>query len=78
MLAFWVFGLVFVACEFGERMTDQFESYGEELERCDWNLLPIEMQRMYLIFLTDTQQIKTIQCYFGIVCSRETYKKVHF
>lgn len=76
MVMYWGCGIVFIACEFGERMTNDFERFDEELERCGWHLLPIELQRMYLIFLSNTQQPKTVHCYGGLVCSRETYKKV--
>lgn len=76
ILIFWVLGTIFIDCEFGEKMTNQFEMFGEELERCDWLLLSIEMREVYLIFLLDTQQPKTIHGYGGIVCSRDTYKKV--
>lgn len=54
----------------------QFEIFGKEFDRCDWYALPIELQRIYLISLSDTQQPETIQSFGGIVCSRDSYKKV--
>lgn len=57
-------------------MTNQFEQFGLEFGRCEWNNLPIELQRMYLISLSDTQQPKNIQTYSGIMCTRDTFKKV--
>lgn len=62
----------------GERVTSQFEMFGEELKRCDWYLISNEMQQMYLIFMVDTQQPKNIHCYGGIQCIRETFKQVLF
>ena len=76
IFAFMTIVSCFVMCESGEQVTDKFEQFGEEFERCDWYKLPIEIQRMYLIFLSDTQQPKTIQSYGGVVCSRETCKRV--
>lgn len=76
LLVPWVFVLFFLSCEPGERVTSQFELFGEELDRCNWYALPIKMQRIYLIFLCDSQQLRDIQGYGGIVCSRETFKKV--
>lgn len=74
----WGFGIIFIACEYGERMTDHFEKFDEKLGRCDFYKLPIEIQRMYLIFSSDTQQMRTVHCYGGVICSREIYKKVQF
>ena len=71
-----VFGYNFVICELGERVTDQFDQFGEELAQCEWNELPIEMQRMYLIFLSDTKHRLNIRSYGGIICTRETFKMV--
>ena len=69
-----VFG--FVVCESGERVTNQFDMIDDELGRCDWHKLPIKMQKMYLIFRSDTQQSKNITSYGNIVCTRETFKRV--
>lgn len=73
---FWVCVLNFSICELGEQVNHQFEIFGEELERCNWNNLPTELQRMYLIFLSDIQQPVNIQSYGGIICSRDTFEKV--
>lgn len=71
-----VFEFLFMLCEPGERVTNQFEMFGEELERCNWYKLSIEMQRIYLTFLVNTQQNLNIECYGGIQCTRETLKMV--
>lgn len=71
-----VFGFIIILCEPGERVTNQFEMFGEELERRTWYKLPIDMQRIYVIFLVNTQQDLSIECYGGTQCTRETLKKV--
>lgn len=76
VLTLWVFGVLFLFCELGQRVTIQFDMFGDEFDRCDWQALPIGMQRMYLMFLADTQQSKYISCFFNIQCTRETFKKV--
>lgn len=64
-------------CEPGQRVTNQFECFGAEFGRCKWNKLPIEIQRVYLIFLTDTQQPKILQSFGGMhKCTRDTFKQV--
>lgn len=76
MIASWMFELLFAICELGERVTIGFESFGDELERCDWYKLPTKMQRMHLMFLVDTQQPVNIECFGNILCTRDTFKKV--
>lgn len=76
LVGFCVYGTLFLICELGERTCISFELIGDELERCDWYKLPIEMHRMYLIFLSDSQQEKNVACYFNLVLTRETFEKV--
>lgn len=67
---------VMLLCEPCAQMTNQFNLFGDELGRADWYLLPIEMQRTYLIFLSDTQSPMKISSYANITCERETSKSV--
>lgn len=57
-------------------MTDKFEVFGEKIAACNWYLLPIEMQRMYLIFLANVQNPILMTSYGGITCERGTSKRV--
>lgn len=57
-------------------MTNQFEGFNVELSQCDWYLLSIEMRRMYVIFVSDTQHSIKILSYANIACERDTSKKV--
>lgn len=76
MLMLWIIGLNFAICEPGERVTNQFDQFDMKLGRCEWHKLPVEMQRMYLIFVSDTQQPKNLQSYGGIAATRDTFKTV--
>ena len=77
VIAIMTFIFISIACEPGERVTTAFERFDEELERCDWHLLPIEMQKMlYFTFLIDTQQPINVKCYGNIFCTRDTSKRV--
>lgn len=67
---------VFLVCEPGARVTTQFELFEREMGELDWYLLSIEMRRMYMVFLSDTQQPKQLSSYGNIICERETPKKV--
>lgn len=63
-------------CEPATRMSNHFDKFDEELHQCDWYLLPIELRRMYMVFLSETQNSIQITSYGGITCERETTKKV--
>lgn len=75
-LILWLSIFNLVIFEPGERVTEQFDRFDLEFSRCEWENLTIKMQRMYLTFLSDTQQPKNLQCYGGIMCTRETFKQV--
>lgn len=72
----WTTIYIFLLCEPGERITIGFEDFSDELSGCDWYLLPIEMQRMYAIFLSDTQNPVKMESFANILCERETSKTV--
>lgn len=72
-----VFGLIFLMCEPGERVSTQFQLFDDELVRCNWYKLSIKLRQMYLIFLSDTEQPMNIVSYGGIQCTRETSKNVN-
>lgn len=71
-----VFKYIFLLCEPGQRMINRFDKFDNELVEFDWYLLPIEMQPMYMIFVSTTQNPLKVSSYGGIMCERETAKKV--
>lgn len=73
----WSFVAIFLICEFGGMVTDRFEKFYDDLCQCNWYLYPMEIQRIYLIFMVNAQQPTMIQGFANIVCTREYYKKVH-
>lgn len=77
MVVLWVYGFNLIVCEPGERVTNRFDRFSLKFGECDWSKLPLDVQRMYLIALSDTQQPKNIHSYGGIICTRDTFKEVH-
>ena len=74
-----VFGLIFIACELNQRLTDKFDQFDDTLWEIKWYLFPTKFQRFYLIFGSNTQQPVYIRGYGSIFFTRETFKKViHF
>lgn len=68
--------IVFVVCEFGQRLTDQFEMFDEKLSLCKWYLFPFELQQMFLIVMSNTQQLTCLHGYGNIPCTRDSFKEV--
>lgn len=60
----------------GMMMTNQFERFGIAFTRCDWYLLPIQIQRMCVTFVVDIQTPVNISSYGDIPCERNTSKLV--
>lgn len=77
-VAGWTFATVFAICELGENVTHRFNVFDEKLDDSDWFLYPIEMQRLFLIFLSGSQQPTIIQGYANTVCTRVAFKNVRF
>lgn len=69
-------GFLFILCEPGHYCTIKFETLQDELGWCDWYALPIKLQKIYLIFLSNTQNNVKITGFGGITCERDTLKKV--
>lgn len=67
---------IFLTCEHGTKIASQFAELSDERNRCDWYLLPIAIQRIYLVFLSDPQNPITIQSDANIISERETAMKV--
>lgn len=74
----WMFGIMFLYCEVGERVTHQFSVFHERLCFSDWFLFPLEMKRMFVIMLSNTHESIIIQGYANTDCTREAFKKVWF
>lgn len=72
----WSFAAIFLFCEFGEKVTERFEKFHDELWQCDWYLCSAEIQRIYLLFMVDVQQLALFKGYANIRCTREMFKKV--
>lgn len=75
-VSIWMVIFLSIICEPGARVTNQFEVFENELSQSDWYLLSIAMQRMYVIFLLDTQNPVEMLSYANIPCGRDTLKKV--
>ena len=67
---------LFIYCEFGEQVTYEFNMFHEKLCHCRWYSFPIELQRMFLITLSGTEEPAVIQGFASTTCTRDAFKQV--
>lgn len=72
----WSFVVIFCVCEFGHQLTQEFEMFDEKLCQFNWYLLPIELQRMFVIVMANAQQPNVMQGFGNIQCTRDSFKQV--
>lgn len=73
----WVLFLLFVACELGERVSNEFDGFDDDVSALNWYRFPKKIWRVVPMIMTDTQKAVRLNC-FGknITCTREIYQKV--
>lgn len=50
----------------------------DKLYQCNWHLFPIEIQRMLVIVMTNTQRPSTVHGFANTFCTRDAFKGVKF
>lgn len=76
ILVLWVFTLLFIFCDFGQKLINQFESFEYKIYRCKWYLFPMKMQQSFVFGMMNVQQLAVVEGFGNIELSRETSKKV--
>lgn len=73
----WVLFLLFVACELGERVSNEFDELDDEIYHFNWYKFPQNVCRTLPMIQMCTQQPVRINV-FGkrITCTREIFQKV--
>lgn len=74
--ASYAVGLIFVACELGQRISDAFEEICDMIEKFNWYSFPDELKTNLTTILIVAQQPVEIECFGSIACSRFSFKKV--
>ena len=74
--ACYAFGMVFMICELGQRISNAFEEIDDVIAQFNWYLFSDELKRMLPIILMNTQAPVVFECFGSISCSREAFKKV--
>lgn len=66
------------SCEFGEMLTNRFETFNDALGQCNWHSFPIEMQRMFVMVMVNAQQPTIVRGYGNTPCARTAFKNVQY
>lgn len=74
----YAFGILFVSCELGQRITIAFDGCSNMINQFEWYLFPANVQRMLPIIMNFTQQPIVVKCFGSAACDRETFKYVSF
>lgn len=72
----YAFGIVYTTCEIGERLCGSFNKISVVIDRLNWYLLPIKVQKMLHVIILIVQCPVTLECFGSISCLREAFKKV--
>lgn len=72
----WAVGIVFAACELGQRFSNAFEEVDDVVSQMDWYLLPIKIKRMLITVMIHSQRPCAVEFFGSISCSREQFKSV--
>lgn len=54
----------------------QFNRFDDVLNECKWYLFPIDVKRIFLIFICETQQLTLFRGYGNIECTRQAFERV--
>lgn len=73
---FWSVTCIFLYCEFGDRVTNEFEELNDAIDQLKWYDFPIEIQRMMPIIMILAQKPVEIRGYGNIACARHVFLKV--
>lgn len=67
---------LFLYCYFGKMATESFEHIADALYECNWQKLPIELQKYFIIMMSNSQRSIYYSGYGIAVLNLETFTKV--
>lgn len=73
---FWSFSIVFIYCDFGERVTSEFNQITEAVYQFDWYTFPMKIQQMMPNIIIATQEPVVVRGFANTMCTRESFKMV--
>lgn len=74
----YTIGLLFLYCEFGQQIVNRFNTLYDDTCQFKWEMLPLGLQKSWLIVLAATQQPVQLVGFGNIISCRETFQRVNF
>lgn len=71
-----IFCTVFMCCELGQRISNEFNDINGLIDQFQWYRFPNKIKRILPMTMTMAQKPVSIQCFGGFSCCRDTFKKV--
>lgn len=72
------FGLIFISCELGQRMSDAFNEFNDVIDQSKWYLFPNKLKRILPTIMVVSQEPFVFECFGGISCCREVFQNVRY
>lgn len=73
---FYSYTVCFLYCEIGEDLRSRFDELADAMHRCDFIVLPIEIQRIIPTIIMSLQLPPILQGFGNIQLTRHTFKYV--
>lgn len=74
---FWLLALMYILCQFGQQLTDQFFHFEHTIYECQWYTFPVNTQKRYFtMIMSASQKPVELKGYGNVRCSFETFKNV--
>lgn len=73
---YWSFAFTLFFCEFGERVTSEFDELNDIMNQLDWYTFPIEVQQTLPIIIAAAQDPVIMRGFGNIECVRQSFKQV--
>lgn len=68
--------LALITNEFSEQICNEFNQINDEIDKLNWYLFPQRVQRILPVIMLNLQKRIYFECFGGISCNREFFKKV--
>lgn len=72
----YAFGIVFIACEIGQRINIAFDECSEMITQFNWYRCPVKIQRMLLVIIPFAEEPIDVDCFGSTTCNRGTFQFV--
>lgn len=70
------FAFVFLACEFGHKLSSSFDEIDYEIGQMHWYKFPVNLWKLFPILIANTHEAVHLRVFGSSLCAREDFKRV--